>query len=138
MSHRRRRDVRIIEVVLEPTESAADRLRVAAIAGVSKASLDESDGHMVLLTDSLYSDGVLTKAIAQGWSVRSVREVPPEASRLMIALVRYVGRDTFRSQRWVAPLLAFAVIDAIIGAQAGSVLPRMRSARQRCSSSRRG
>src|ERR1700722_11665551 len=41
----------------------------------------------------------------------------------MIALVRYVGRDTLRSQRWVAPLLGFAAIDAIIGAQAGSVLP---------------
>ncbi len=41
----------------------------------------------------------------------------------MIALVRYVATDTLRSQRWVAPLLCFAVIDAIIGAQTGSVLP---------------
>ena len=41
----------------------------------------------------------------------------------MIALVRYVAVDTLRSQRWVAPLLAFAVIDAIIGAQTGSALP---------------
>ena len=41
----------------------------------------------------------------------------------MIALVRYVGTDTLRSQRWVGPLLCFAVIDAIIGAQTGSVLP---------------
>ena len=41
----------------------------------------------------------------------------------MIALVRYVGRDTLRSQRWVAPLLCFAAIDAIISAQTGSVLP---------------
>ena len=41
----------------------------------------------------------------------------------MIALVEYVGRDTFRSQRWVAPLLCFAAIDAIVGAQTGSVLP---------------
>lgn len=41
----------------------------------------------------------------------------------MIALIRYVGRDTLRSQRWVAPLLGFAAIDAIIGAQTGSVLP---------------
>ena len=41
----------------------------------------------------------------------------------MIALVRYVGRDTLRSQRWVAPLLCFGAIDAIIGAQSGSVLP---------------
>jgi hypothetical protein len=41
----------------------------------------------------------------------------------VIALVRYVGRDTMRSQRWVAPLLCFAAIDAIIGAQTGSALP---------------
>ena len=41
----------------------------------------------------------------------------------MIALVRYVGSDTLRSQRWVAPMLCFAAIDAIIGAQTGSVLP---------------
>lgn len=41
----------------------------------------------------------------------------------MIALVRYVGRDTLRSQCWVAPLLCFAAIDAIISAQTGSVLP---------------
>ena len=41
----------------------------------------------------------------------------------MIALAMYVGRDTLRSQRWVAPLLCFAAIDAIIGAQTGSVLP---------------
>jgi hypothetical protein len=41
----------------------------------------------------------------------------------MIALVRYVSRDTLRSQGWVAPLLCFAAIDAIIGAQTASVLP---------------
>ncbi len=41
----------------------------------------------------------------------------------MIALVRYVSRDVFRSQRWVAPLVCFAAIDAIVGAQTGSVLP---------------
>jgi len=41
----------------------------------------------------------------------------------MIALLEYVGRDTLRSQRWVAPLLCFGAIDAIIGAQTGSVLP---------------
>ena len=71
--------VRLVEVVLEPTESAADRLQVAAIAGVSNTSLDESEGQLVLITDSLQSDGVLTKAIVLGWSVRSVRDVPPEA-----------------------------------------------------------
>jgi hypothetical protein len=41
----------------------------------------------------------------------------------MIALVRYVARDAFRSHRWAAPLLCFGVIDAIISAQSGSVLP---------------
>jgi hypothetical protein len=41
----------------------------------------------------------------------------------MIALVRYVSRETLRSQRWVAPILCFAAIDAIIGTQTGSVLP---------------
>jgi hypothetical protein len=41
----------------------------------------------------------------------------------VIALLSYVGRDTFRSQRWVAPVLCFAAIDAIVGAQTGSVLP---------------
>lgn len=41
----------------------------------------------------------------------------------MISLARYVGRDTLRSQRWVAPLLCFAAIDAIISAQTGSALP---------------
>jgi hypothetical protein len=41
----------------------------------------------------------------------------------VIALVTYVSRDSFRSQRWVAPLICFAGIDAIVGAQTGSVLP---------------
>jgi hypothetical protein len=41
----------------------------------------------------------------------------------MIALVKYVGWDTLRSQRWVAPLLCFAAVDAVIGAQSGAVLP---------------
>lgn len=41
----------------------------------------------------------------------------------MIALIRYVGKDTLRSQRWVAPLLCFGAIDFIIGSQTGSVLP---------------
>jgi hypothetical protein len=41
----------------------------------------------------------------------------------VIALVRYVTLETFRSQRWVAPLLCFAIVDAIIGAHSGSVLP---------------
>ena len=70
--------VRLIEVVLQPTENAADQTQVTAIAGVSNAWLDPSEGQLVLLTDSLQSDGVLTKAIVQGWSVRSVRDLPTE------------------------------------------------------------
>ena len=41
----------------------------------------------------------------------------------MIALIRYIGSDVFRSQGWVAPVLCFGAIDAVIGAQTGSVLP---------------
>ncbi len=41
----------------------------------------------------------------------------------MTALVRYVWTDTLRSQRWVAPILCFGAIEAVICAQAGSVLP---------------
>jgi hypothetical protein len=39
------------------------------------------------------------------------------------SLVRYVLSDTLRGQRWVAPLLCFAAVDAIASAQNGSVLP---------------
>jgi hypothetical protein len=41
----------------------------------------------------------------------------------VIALLRYVAADAFRSQRWVAPLLCFAAIDAVVSAQTGSALP---------------
>lgn len=41
----------------------------------------------------------------------------------MSALVRYVWTDALRSQRWVAPILSFGVVEAIVCAQAGSVLP---------------
>jgi hypothetical protein len=41
----------------------------------------------------------------------------------VIALLRYVSRDTLRSQRWAAPVVCFAAIDGIIGAQTGSALP---------------
>ncbi len=41
----------------------------------------------------------------------------------MRALVRYVFIDTLRSQRWVAPLLCFAVVVGIVCTQTGSVLP---------------
>jgi hypothetical protein len=41
----------------------------------------------------------------------------------MMALFRYAGVDLLRSQRWVAPVLSFAAIVAIISTQTGSVLP---------------
>jgi len=41
----------------------------------------------------------------------------------MGALLGYVWRDTVRSHRWVAPLLLFLGIEAVISATAGSVLP---------------
>lgn len=42
----------------------------------------------------------------------------------MIALIRYTWRDVFRSQRWVAPLLVFLGVEAIIvPANHGAVLP---------------
>lgn len=41
----------------------------------------------------------------------------------MIALIRYTWRGMFRSQRWVAPVLCFVIIEAIIDANTGSVLP---------------
>src|ERR1700722_15956469 len=41
----------------------------------------------------------------------------------MKAALRYSCRDTLRAQRWVAPLVSFAAIDAIASAQTGSLLP---------------
>jgi hypothetical protein len=41
----------------------------------------------------------------------------------MKALIRYVMSDTLHTQRWVAPVLCFGAIDAIVSAQTGSVLP---------------
>lgn len=41
----------------------------------------------------------------------------------MKALLRYVSSDILRGQRWVAPLLCFAAVDAIAAAQNGSALP---------------
>jgi hypothetical protein len=41
----------------------------------------------------------------------------------MIALLAYVWDDTLRSQRWVAPVLSFGAVDAILSAQTGPVLP---------------
>jgi hypothetical protein len=39
------------------------------------------------------------------------------------ALLGYTLRDTFRTQRWVAPVVSLGVIDAVVSAQSGSVLP---------------
>jgi ABC-2 type transport system ATP-binding protein len=63
-----------LEVELVPTERALDRERVASLSGVSLARFEQSKGVLVLLTNQLHIDRVLTAAIAQGWSVRSVRE----------------------------------------------------------------
>lgn len=41
----------------------------------------------------------------------------------MRAVLRYSYRDALRGQRWVAPLVSFAAIDAIASAQTGSLLP---------------
>lgn len=41
----------------------------------------------------------------------------------MRSLLRYSYRDTLRGQRWVAPLVSFAVVDAVASAQTGSLLP---------------
>src|ERR1700733_8996692 len=64
----------VMEVALVATERASNRQRVAAIPGVRNARLEPSEGRVVLLTDRRQIDGVLLEAIAQGWSVRSVRE----------------------------------------------------------------
>lgn len=71
---------RVMEVQLFATARASDRQRVAGIPGVSHARLEESRGLLVLLADHLQIDGVLIEAIAQGWSVRSVRDVSREGS----------------------------------------------------------
>ncbi len=63
----------VMEVELVPTEGALDPEQVAALPGVSQARLGQPQGVLVLLTDHLHIDRVLTAAIAQGWSVRSVR-----------------------------------------------------------------
>lgn len=41
----------------------------------------------------------------------------------MVALLRYILSDTFHAQSWVAPVLTLGVVDAIVSAQTGSVLP---------------
>ena len=72
----------VVEVELVPTERALDRIQIASLPGVSHARLGQPQGILVLFTDRLQIDGVLTAAIAHGWSVRSVspesREGHPE------------------------------------------------------------
>jgi hypothetical protein len=41
----------------------------------------------------------------------------------VIALVRYSAADVLRSQRWVAPVLTFLAVEAVIAAGNGTVLP---------------
>ena len=41
----------------------------------------------------------------------------------MRSVLRYSCRDTLRGQRWAAPLVSFAAIDAVASAQTGSLLP---------------
>ena len=63
----------VMEVELVSTERALDREQIASLPGVSQARLGQRQGVLVLLTDHQHIDRVLTAAIAQGWSVRSVR-----------------------------------------------------------------
>ncbi len=41
----------------------------------------------------------------------------------MNALLRYTWRDTVHAQGWVAPVLSFGLVVAVVSAQSGSVLP---------------
>jgi ABC-type multidrug transport system ATPase subunit len=66
----------VMEVQLVATHEASDQRAVAAIPGVSHTRLEEPRRLLVVLTDHFQIDGVLIEAIAQGWSVRSVRDLP--------------------------------------------------------------
>jgi ABC-type multidrug transport system ATPase subunit len=68
----RSRSTREMEVELLPTESAQDREKVVSMPGVVSARLQQPQGVLVLLTDHLHIDRVLTTAVALGWSVQSV------------------------------------------------------------------
>lgn len=74
-------DTGVMEVTLLATDRASDRQRVATIPGVRHARLEQSESRLVLLTDRRQIDDVLLEAIAQGWSVRSVREDSGKDSR---------------------------------------------------------
>jgi hypothetical protein len=41
----------------------------------------------------------------------------------VIALLRYTSSDVLHGQRWVAPVVALGLVDAVVSAQTGSVLP---------------
>jgi hypothetical protein len=41
----------------------------------------------------------------------------------VIALLRYALTDILHGQRWVAPVVALGLVDAVVSAQAGSLLP---------------
>jgi hypothetical protein len=49
--------------------------------------------------------------------------IPSKALIRTTALLRYTLSDLIRSQRWVAPMLCFAVFEAIVDTTSGSVLP---------------
>jgi ABC-type uncharacterized transport system ATPase subunit len=72
------RSTREMEVELLPTESAQDREKVASIPGVVSVRLQQPEGVLVLLTDHLHIDRVLTTAVALGWSVQSVHARLPD------------------------------------------------------------
>jgi ABC-2 type transport system ATP-binding protein len=72
-------DVRKMEVELLPTETASDSGLIASLPGVSLSHFEQTRGVLVLVTDDLHIDSVLTQAIAQGWSVRTVRANGGEA-----------------------------------------------------------
>ena len=62
----------VMEVELVPSAHATDQERIVALPGVATSRLDGQRGVLLLTTDDLHIDPVLTAAIAQGWSVRSV------------------------------------------------------------------
>lgn len=63
----------VMEVELVPTERAQDREQITSLPGVSQARFGQPQEVLVLLTDYQHIDRVLSAAITQGWSVRSVR-----------------------------------------------------------------
>jgi ABC-2 type transport system ATP-binding protein len=62
----------VMEVELLPSMHATDHECIVVLPGVAAARLDRQRGLLMVTTDNLHIDPVLTAAIAQGWSVRSV------------------------------------------------------------------